>query len=524
MLDNNTSMQKRVLLATAIAFIFFLTYNHFYTSKIHPMDTNTTASIARQNQEEINKDLTSSNESVTQQGKANNSVLVDIVSDNFIAKIDTLGRISYFTLEDKIFKNVENESINLVNANYLPLPLEIRFSDKKLNDLAFSTSYSSNIDKVDLRQSSENNIVLTQNLGDIIVTKTIKFYKDGHYDFSINLNRDVEYFTTPGFRPDVLVDGYTVHGAIIKTYDDKIKIIKDSKVDTNERYPGAKIAAASDRYYTTMFYNFDKGLDVILSQDSKENAQIFIKQNSNFKASGYIGPKNHKTLTTIDSRLVDIIEYGWFTFIAKPMFGFLSFLHNYVGNWGWAIVILTIVIRVVLYPLTYKGMVSMNKMKEIAPKIKEIQEKYKQDTQKMQMHVMELYKKHGANPMSGCLPILLQIPIFFAIYRVLLNAIELKGAPWIFWINDLADKDPFFILPILMGLMMFLQQKITPTTFTDPMQEKIIKFLPIVFTIFFVTFPAGLTLYWFINNTCSVVQQYFINRVFDKQKKQKEHK
>ena len=210
------------------------------------------------------------------------------------------------------------------------------------------------------------------------------------------------------------------------------------------------------------------------------------------------------------------MEYGFFTFIAKPLFTLLAYLHNIFGNWGWAIVFMTIIIRLVLYPLTYKGMVSMNKLKELAPKVKELQVKYGDDKQKLNMHMMELYKKHGANPMGGCLPILLQIPVFFAVYRVLQNAIELKGAAWILWVHDLAVMDPYFILPIAMGLTMFLHQRITPTTFTDPMQEKIMKFLPLIFTFFFVTFPAGLTLYWFTNNLASIVQQYYVNRLFAK--------
>jgi len=130
--------------------------------------------------------------------------------------------------------------------------------------------------------------------------------------------------------------------------------------------------------------------------------------------------------------------------------------------------------------------------------------------------MMELYKKHGANPMGGCLPIILQIPVFFAVYRVLQNAIELKGAEWIFWIHDLAVMDHYFILPILMGITMFLHQRITPTSFTDPMQEKIMKFLPLIFTFFFVSFPAGLTLYWFTNNLASIVQQFYVNKLFAK--------
>jgi YidC/Oxa1 family membrane protein insertase len=195
-----------------------------------------------------------------------------------------------------------------------------------------------------------------------------------------------------------------------------------------------------------------------------------------------------------------------------------------VGNWGWTIVITTILIKLVLFPLSHKGMVSMNRLKDLAPKIKAIQEKYKDDKQKASMHMMELYKKEGANPMGGCLPIILQIPVFFAIYRVLLNAIELKGSEWIFWINDLAEMDPYFILPILMGATMFLQQKITPNTMTDPLQQKMFQFLPVVFTFFFLWFPAGLTLYWFINNLFTIGQQYYVNTIFEKAKVQRHEK
>jgi YidC/Oxa1 family membrane protein insertase len=156
----------------------------------------------------------------------------------------------------------------------------------------------------------------------------------------------------------------------------------------------------------------------------------------------------------------------------------------------------------------------MQKIKEIAPKIKEVQAKYKGDPQRMNAAVMEMYKKHGANPLGGCLPLVLQIPVFFAIYRVLLNAVELQGAPWLLWVTDLSRMDPYYILPILMGATMFYQQKITPSNFTDPLQEKIFKFLPIIFTFFFFTFPAGLVLYWFINNIFSIAQQYLVNRQF----------
>jgi len=285
---------------------------------------------------------------------------------------------------------------------------------------------------------------------------------------------------------------------------------------------GAWFAASTDRYYATMLYNLNSGLDVVVSPVHEDFPLLFVRGKSDLKLSGYIGPKDHRVLVAIDPRLTDVIEYGFFTFISRPLFKLLQFLESITGNWGWSIVLMTMLIRLVLFPLTYKGMVSMNKLKELSPKIKELQAKYKGDKQKLNTHMMELYKKHGANPMGGCLPMLLQIPVFFAIYRVLQNAIELKGAPWILWVEDLAIMDPYYILPVAMGVTMFLHQRITPTNFTDPMQEKIMKFLPLIFTFFFVTFPAGLTLYWFTNNLFSIAQQYYVNSLFAKGKKAKE--
>jgi YidC/Oxa1 family membrane protein insertase len=338
------------------------------------------------------------------------------------------------------------------------------------------------------------------------------------------LDKPQTYFITPGLRPNQLADGYTFHGALVKEADDTHTPIEDGDAKGTERFLNAKIAAGADRYYTTALYNFDKGFDIIVQAVNDGMPLLFIKGTEDLKIDGYIGPKEYKTLFQIDHRLTDIIEYGFFTFISKPLFLLLSYLHTVLGNWGWAIVALTIIIRLVLFPLTYKGMVSMNKLKELAPKIKELQAKYKGDNQKLNAHMMELYKKHGANPMGGCLPILLQIPVFFAIYRVLQNAIELKAAPWILWIEDLAVMDPYFILPVAMGVTMFLHQRITPTNFTDPMQEKIMKYLPLIFTFFFVTFPAGLTLYWFVNNLFSIVQQYYVNSLFAKKKEEKVEK
>jgi YidC/Oxa1 family membrane protein insertase len=278
-------------------------------------------------------------------------------------------------------------------------------------------------------------------------------------------------------------------------------------------------------------YDFDKSTQVVVERDTNDNPVSYLEGKKEFAFKGYIGPKEEKVLASISPMhtetalfglikyespvLTHAIEFGFFTFIAAPMFKVLMWLHGIFGNWGWAIVALTALIRAFLYPLTQKGMVSMQRIKEIAPRIKEVQEKYKGDPQRMNAAVMEMYKKHNANPLGGCLPLLLQIPVFFAIYRVLLNAVELQGAPWILWINDLSRMDPYYVLPILMGATMFLQQKITPSNFTDPLQEKIFKYLPVVFTFFFFTFPAGLVLYWFVNNLFSIAQQYLVNKQFE---------
>jgi YidC/Oxa1 family membrane protein insertase len=507
------STQKRLIIATVISVLFFIAYDALFAPK--PLiDTNKTV---EQNQSAPATNLANSTtDKAAIAPKQISKNIATIEGATYSATIDELGRISNFTLKDSKFKNENGEQISLLKPSS-PLPLEIRFSDTAINEKAFKVAYTVSSDKIDATKSPAN-ITLTQNLDSFSVVKNLTFYPDGSYDIDVKVNSNHEYFITAGFRPVVAVDGYTVHGVLLRKEDDSLEIIEDGDAKGNEIFRSVDLLANSDRYYTTLFYDNKRSMEVFIQNDADENTLSFARNIGNFSAKGYIGPKDYKTLKAIEPSLVDTIEYGWFTFIAKPAFLLLDWLYSFIGNWGFAIVALTIIIRIVLFPLTYKGMVSMNKLKELAPRMKEIQTKYKGDPQKINAHVMELYRKHGANPMGGCLPILIQIPIFFAIYRVLLNAIELKGAEWILWINDLAELDPYFILPILMGITMYIQQHITPTNFTDPMQEKIMKFLPLIFTFFFITFPAGLTLYWFINNLCSIAQQMVVNKIFERHK------
>ncbi|WP_079579761.1 membrane protein insertase YidC [Malaciobacter marinus] len=530
--QNNGGMQKRMLIMTLVVFVFFIAYEFLV---LKPQQEAKQAKITQEQVKKANSAPLVEQENTMSNGVTasaeNNSKSVDALSSKAIAsnsivatvktkhntfEIDNLGRIAQVTLQDKQYIDENKDQIKLFEADQLR-PLEVRFADSNINDEAFKVNVTASKSLLDAKTSAQE-LVLTQKLSDTTLTKTFKFYPDGHYDLEVKTTNAKKFFITNGFRPNVLADMYADHGMYVKQNDDTMELIEDGDLDKTKNYTGIKFVSNFDRYYATVIYNFNKSLAITVMPDNESNPSPFIHGNDNISFSGYIGPKEFKTLKALNPELTDVIEYGWFTFIAKPMFIFLQYIHNIVGNWGWTIVIVTILIKLVLYPLSYKGMVSMNKLKELAPKIKEIQEKYKDDKQKASMHMMELYKKHGANPMGGCLPIILQIPVFFAIYRVLLNAIELKGSEWILWIHDLAEMDPYFVLPILMGASMWLQQRITPNTMQDEMQRKIFQMLPVVFTFFFLWFPAGLTLYWFVNNVFTIAQQYTINKMFEKKR------
>jgi len=228
----------------------------------------------------------------------------------------------------------------------------------------------------------------------------------------------------------------------------------------------------------------------------------------------YAGPQEQDKLDQIAPGLSLVVDYGWLTMIAAPLFWVLSWLYKYVGNWGWAIILLTMLIKAVFFPLSAASYKSMAKMRVLTPKLTKLKEAYGSDKARMNQEMMELYKKEKVNPLGGCLPILVQIPVFIALYWVLLGTVEMRGAPWLGWITDLTAKDPFFILPLLMGATMFIQTKLNPTP-PDPIQAKIMLWMPIVFTGMFLFFPSGLVLYWVVNNTLSIAQQWQVNRMIE---------
>jgi YidC/Oxa1 family membrane protein insertase len=230
----------------------------------------------------------------------------------------------------------------------------------------------------------------------------------------------------------------------------------------------------------------------------------------------YLGPKDQDTLAGIARGLDLTVDYGFLFMISQPLFTFLQYIHSLVGNWGFAIILITIVVKGAMYPLTKKQYESMAKMRALKPKMDALKERYGEDKQKMQKAMMEMYKKDKVNPMGGCFPLLLQMPIFLALYWVLLESVELRHADFIFWITDLSSKDPFFVLPVLTGISMYLLQKLQPMTMTDPMQQKIMQFMPVAMSLFFFIFPAGLVLYWLISNIITLVQAKIIYASMEK--------
>ncbi|HHH37382.1 MAG TPA: membrane protein insertase YidC, partial [Epsilonproteobacteria bacterium] len=415
------------------------------------------------------------------------------------------------------YRDDEGKPLKLFKADAVK-PLELRFSDPTLNAEAFKVPYRASVHELRIKDAPET-ITLTQELTGLTVTKEIRFYTDGHYGLSVRTSKPVDYFITTGSRPIADTSKYMIaKGALIKDKDGLLTTIEDGDTKGDQSFNNVIFASAFDRYYASVLYDLKKGLNVTVSPGKNNDPLIFLKGSSDMQIEGYIGAKEYRTLKALSPQLTDVIEYGWFSFLSKPFFAVIVWIHGFVGNWGLASLLFTLLVKIILFPLSYNGMMSMQKLKDLAPKMKELKEKYGKDPQKMNAKMMEMYKKHGANPMGGCLPMLLQIPVFFALYRVLLNADELQGAPWIFWIQALLKMDPYYVLPVLMGASMYFQQKITPSNITDPLQEKIFKFFPVIMTVFFVTFPSGLVLYWLTNNILSIGQQYYINRAYDKHK------
>ncbi|MCJ8169432.1 membrane protein insertase YidC [Atopomonas sediminilitoris] len=315
----------------------------------------------------------------------------------------------------------------------------------------------------------------------------------------------------------------TFLGAALWTPDEPYRKLAMSDMDDEKLrvdVNGGWVAWLQHYFVTAWVPSADSQNVVQTRKDSKGNYIIGFTGQTISVAAGshqsvnvtlYAGPKIQEVLGQLSPGLELTVDYGFLWWLAQPIFWLLEHIHALLGNWGWSIIVLTILIKLAFFPLSAASYRSMAKMRTLAPKMQSLRELHGDDRQKMSQAMMEMYKKEKINPLGGCLPILVQMPVFLALYWVLLESVEMRQAPWMFWIHDLAVMDPYFILPIIMGVSMFLQQMLNPTP-PDPMQAKVMKMLPIIFTFFFLWFPAGLVLYWVVNNVLSIAQQWYITR------------
>ncbi|MFQ3219250.1 MAG: YidC/Oxa1 family membrane protein insertase [Paraglaciecola sp.] len=370
------------------------------------------------------------------------------------------------------------------------------------------------------------------------VTKNFVFNKNSHL---VNVTYQVENATsTPKlvqqfgqFKQSMKDQGGsmfmpTYRGGAYSTEDERYEKYSFGDIEDKNLRETTKAgwAAMIEHYFVSAW---------VPPQEQTNNVFSMVKQNSNavigftgepitiepgrtveITSALYLGPKDQDTLADIARGLDLTVDYGFLWWISQPLFTFLQFIHSLVGNWGFSIILITIVVKGAMYPLTKAQYGSMAKMRALKPKMDALKERYGDDKQKMQQAMMEMYKKDKVNPMGGCFPLLLQMPIFLALYWVLLESVELRHADFFLWITDLSVKDPYFVLPILTGLSMYFLQKLQPMTMTDPMQQKIMQFMPVAMSLFFFIFPAGLVLYWLISNLITLVQAKIIYASMEK--------
>lgn len=324
-------------------------------------------------------------------------------------------------------------------------------------------------------------------------------------------------------EPTVKETRFEEHGPVTMTGTDVVAVkVKDLEKGPKSYDKDVLWSGYADKYFLTAVMAGTGAIGSVNIRDNKGYVEEVISSRPITLNPGevftlpyklYYGPKDLDILKAQGNQLEKVIDLGWFTVVAKPLLYSLKFLYRYVHNYGIAIIIITVIIKMLFYPLTYKSYKSMKDMQKIQPKMALLKEKYKNDKDAMNKAVMELYKTNKVNPLGGCLPMLVQFPIFVALYRALMTSIELRHAPFMFWIHDLAAKDPYYVTPIVMGATMFIQQKMTPTTSMDPMQAKMMMALPLVFTVMFINMPAGLVLYWLVNNLLTIAQQMYINKL-----------
>ena len=442
------------------------------------------------------------------------------------------GALKSFKLKKYNKALQHQECVELVNLNgFSDYPLAVTFPDSNISVPA-GAFYQENVGSISLTQpGSSGQLILTLNApGQLKVEKIFTFYADRYaFDLDIkvnnlsgtNLSQNAFLTWTEYVDPKAEEDSYG-HDGPVYFIKDSVSTEKNKKLEPRKVIgPDVSWGGYESKYFIMSLIPKQPSLtNLVFGKNERNLVYVGVEgpknlipsgQEGRFSYSLYFGPKDYDLLKAQNVGLENAIDYGWIKWLALPLLVATKFFYNYVHNYGIAIIILTILIKIIFWPLGNKSYKSMKDMQSLQPKIAELKERFKNDKAKLNQEIMQLYKTHKINPMSGCLPMLIQIPVFFGLYKALLYSIELRHAPFFWWLQDLSAKDPYYITPLVMGATMFWQQKISPQS-ADPMQAKLMLLMPVIFTFMFLNFPSGLVIYWLFNNILSIGQQYYINK------------
>lgn len=536
-------MEKRALIAVALAFAILLVYQYFFI-KPEPQKTPKQPAVAEKEKPvtgEPQPALTIPPPVIESKTKSIFDFYHISSDEEKEVKIETELYSAIFTpkgatmkhYELKKYKDKDGKNVVLLKSPGIKPPLGIGSKDEfELADMNFNVSGRD----ISLDKNNKSGSLIFEYAGSgFSIKRTFTFYNDTYkVDIKDEVSGLPDYWITIGTDFGIHDNKDTsVHvGPVLLKDTDRLEFDAKKLSEVKSFSQGLKWIAQEDKYFFAS----------LVPLTAIEEARVWkIKDSPVIAFKGkpgtnsfilYAGPKEYDNLKALNVGLEHIIDFGFFSIIALPLFWVLKLFYILTGNYGLAIILLTFIVRIPFIPLINKSMKSMKKMQDIQPRMAELREKYKKDPQKLQKETMELYKKYKVNPIGGCLPILLQIPVFFALYQILLLAIELRYAPFILWIKDLSGPDTLFghipagipliggfaigPLPILMGITMVIQQKMTPTSM-DPTQNKIMMLMPVIFTFLFLNFASGLVLYWLMNNIFSIAQQFYANKKLKKE-------
>ena len=538
-------MENRLLLAFVLSLAVFVGWGYFLAQVQGPLPTEEQDVKTRETRS-LPSQSTGSTNSVASQSQplppvtptpinqfAGKEVLIQVSAGKAHFIISNRGGILK-QLQLPRFKNDSGETIDLIdNPDNLTGALALKTNDPEVTKILQNAHYEPSTTSIVLDENNleERLTLILNHSSGLQVTRNYTFhFNDYLVEMSTQVNaasmssRNLQYqiLLGPGMGGKISsqTDYIVFSGATVFANNERIENPPEDIHDTSYFKGDLKWVSFQNKYFgSALIPQQGTKAGIVL----KEKDQAFVglelesvQSSANAEYLLYAGTKELEILETQGHDLVRMIDYGWFgnkfAFLVKPLLKVLAFFYGLTGNYGWSIIFLTIIIKLLFSPLTHKSFKSMKGMQKVQPYVKIIQERNKDERQKMNAEMLELYKKHKVNPVGGCLPMLLQIPVFIALYHALFFSIELRGAPFIGWITDLSVADPYYVYPVLMGATMFLQQRLTPSV-GDPMQQKIMMFLPIVFTFLFISFPAGLVIYWTVNNMLTISQQYYIYHV-----------